>query len=188
MIITRGEPGYIYFTATTNSGGLPVGHLWAAGELKIMFGTAAGLAAGYANATLGDIVPIEDGHFALELDATQTNVDPCDVFVYTNVSGVYENNQKFSSTITEAGGGGASATAIRDAILDYVLDNTGPVPATIRGMLRRLDGFTSGKFTGMLSNLGRVFKRDGSTLLFEFAQTLNTGTRQAPDITVSEAP
>lgn len=185
MIITRGTPGYVLFTATTNSGPLPVGHLWASGELKIMFGNATGLAAGYANANVGDIIPVEDGHFALALDAVQTDVEPCDVFVYPVVTGVYENNQKFDSTITEAG---SSATAVRDAILNYVLDNTGPVPATIRGMLRRLDAFTSHKATGLKSNLVTLFKRDGITTLFTFAQTLLTGVRQATDITTSEVP
>jgi hypothetical protein len=78
---------------------------------------------------------------------------------------------------------GPTATQIRDAILDYSHD-TG---LTIKGFFRRLDALAAGKATGLRGTVARYFMRDGTTEAIEATQDVSLGTRQAADVTGSEA-
>ncbi len=79
-----------------------------------------------------------------------------------------------------------TAGEIRDAILDYVHDNGGPIPATVRGLLIRLEALASGKATGLISSLARFFMQDNVTVATETIQDTATGSRSRGDISGSE--
>ncbi len=81
------------------------------------------------------------------------------------------------------GGGGATATAVRDAILDYAYRPG----RTLRGLFRRL-GSVLEKATGLKGSLVSYFQPDGATEEFTVAQNPTSGTREVGTVTNSETP
>jgi hypothetical protein len=172
-----GAQAELPFSLYDDSTGAPVtGHSWvdAGGGLtaELQLRVPAG---SYTNSTIANIVEWGNGQYALQLTSGET-ATAGKVAIYISISGV---SAQFGPEEIRSS---STATAVRDAILDYSHD-TG---LTIRGFFRRLDALAAGKATGLRGTIARYFMRDGTTEAIEATQDTSLGTRAAADVSGTE--